>query len=101
MTKAELVAQIAEKSDLTKKQAGAALKSLIGAISDSLQKDGQIRIDALGTFKVIERNARVGVNPRTRDKINIPASKAATFRAAAALREAVKEQEKKSEKKKK
>ena len=101
MTKAELVSQIGEKSNLSKTKAGAVLKSLIGAIYQALKDEGEIRIGGLGTFKVLERKARAGVNPRTRAKINIPASKAPTFRAAAALRELVKEQEKKPEKKKK
>ena len=101
MTKAELVSQVAEKSELTKKKTEAVLKSLIGAIHDSLEKGEEIRIAGLGTFKVTERKERAGVNPRTGAKITIAASKAPTFRAAQSLKEAVKEQEKKSEKKKK
>jgi len=101
MTTSELVSQVAEKSDLTKKKTEAVLKSLIGAIHDSLGKGGEIRIDGLGTFKVIERKERAGVNPKTRAKMTIPATTVPSFRAAKALKEAVKEQEKKSEKKKK
>jgi DNA-binding protein HU-beta len=101
VTKAEFVSQIAEKSDHTKKTTEAVLKSLIGAIYQALKDEGEIRIGGLGTFKVTERKERAGVNPQTGAKMTIPASKAPTFRAAKALKEAVKEQEKKSEKKKK
>ena len=98
MTKAELVSQIAEKSDVTKKKAGAVLKSLIETVHQALKDDGQLRIDGLGTFKVIERKARTGVNPRTGAKLQIPAAKAPTFKAAMALKVAVKGPEKKVEK---
>ncbi len=67
MTEAELVAQIAKQTDLTQKTTEAALESIIGAIHDSLKKAGEIRIDGLGTFKVTERKARTGVNPRTKE----------------------------------
>jgi nucleoid DNA-binding protein len=90
MTKAELVSHVAEQSDLTKKTTEAVLKSLIGAVHQSLKETGEIRIDGLGTFKVIERKARTGVNPQTGAKLDIPATKAPAFRAAKALKEAVK-----------
>ncbi len=64
MTKAELVSQMAEKSNITKKAAEAALKSLIDTVHQALKDHGQLRIDGLGTFKVMERKARTGVNPR-------------------------------------
>jgi DNA-binding protein HU-beta len=101
MTKAELVSDVAEKSNLTKKTTETMLKSLIGTIHESLKKSGEIRIDGLGTFKVTERKARAGVNPRTGAKMTIPAMKVPSFRAAKALKEAAKEPEKGPEKKKK
>ncbi len=91
MTKAELVARVAEEAGITKKAAGAALEALIGAVHESLKKkDGKIRIADLGTFKVIQKKARTGVNPQTRKKIKIPATKAPRFAAAKALKDAVK-----------
>lgn len=90
MTKAELVSQVAEQSNLTQKTTEAVLKSLIGAIHDSLKKSEEIRINGLGTFKVAERKARTGVNPRIGTKLDIPATKAPVFRAAMSLREVVK-----------
>lgn len=90
MTKAELVSHIAQESEITKKAAELALNSLVQAVHDGLKKDGEIRVTDLGTFKVIKRKARTGVNPQTQKKIKIPASKAPTFRASKALKEAVK-----------
>jgi DNA-binding protein HU-beta len=93
MTKSELVAQIAEKSSITKKAADAALKTMIETVEQTLKKDGKIRIDGFGTFKVADRKARTGVNPRTKEKMNIPATQAAVFRPAKALKDAIKKQE--------
>jgi DNA-binding protein HU-beta len=91
MTKAEIVNRMAEDAGITKKAASAALNALIGVIHESLKKkDGKIRIAELGTFKVIKKKARTGVNPQTRQKIKIPASKAPRFAPAQALRDAVK-----------
>jgi DNA-binding protein HU-beta len=100
MTKVELVAQIAKESSITKKKAEASLKSLIEAIGQALMKNGEIRIGSLGTFKVRKRKARTGFNPRTGAKIKIPATKAPAFRAAKALKDAVKGTPLKSGKKK-
>lgn len=91
MTKAELVAQVSKQTDLSQKKIEAVLKSIIGAIHDSLKKEGEIRIDGLGTFKVTERKARTGVNPQTKQKMQIPATKAPTFRPAKALKDTVKD----------
>ena len=91
MTKADLVSSIADEAGITKKAATAALEALIGAVHDSLKKKGgKIRIADLGTFKVIQKKARTGVNPQTRKKIKIPATKAPRFVAAKSLRDAVK-----------
>ena len=90
MTKAELVARLAERSNLPKKTTEAVLKSLVGAKSQAMKVHGEIRIPDLGTFRVVERKARVGVNPRTGDKLSIPATRVPGFRAAKALKETVK-----------
>lgn len=100
MTKTELISQIAEKAGITKKVAGGALDTLIEVIHQALKKDGGIRIDKLGTFRVIERKARTGVNPKTGAKITIPATKAPSFRASQALKDTVKEPKKSPKKKK-
>jgi DNA-binding protein HU-beta len=90
MTKAELISEIAKKTNLTKKGVETVLKSLIESVQQALKKDGQIMLDGLGTFGVMERKARTGVNPQTKAKIKIPAKKAPAFRAAKALKDAVK-----------
>jgi DNA-binding protein HU-beta len=99
MTKAEIVAKLAEDAKVTKKVAAAMLDSLVKTLQTSLKDGGKIRIDGLGTFVVVERKARTGVNPQTQAKIKIPATKAPAFRAAKALKEAVKEVPKKAVKK--
>ncbi len=91
MTKAELVERMAQEANITKKAAGHALGAIIAAIHDSLKmKDGSIRISDLGTFKVVKKKPRTGVNPQTREKIKIPAGKVPRFSPSRALREAVK-----------
>jgi DNA-binding protein HU-beta len=99
MKKAELVAKLAEDGKVTKKVASALLDSLVKSLQEALKKDGKIRIDGLGTFVVVDRKARMGVNPQTGAKIKIPANKVPAFRAAKALKEAVKEVPKKAGKK--
>jgi DNA-binding protein HU-beta len=101
MTTAELVSLMAKESNIPKKSAVAVLKSLVQAVNQTLHKGGEIRVADLGTFKVMERKARAGVNPRTGAKIQIPATKAPVFRPAQALREAAKEAGKKTGKKSK
>ncbi len=90
MTKAELVSRIAEEAGVSKKAAGAALASVVSAIHEVLKKGQKIRVTDLGSFSVVKRQARQGVNPRTGKPIKIPATKAPKFTAAKALKEAVK-----------
>ena len=91
MKKAELVGKIAGEAGITKKAAAAVLTAIVGAIHDSLKKkDGRIRIADLGTFRVLQRKARAGVNPQSGKKIKIPAIKVPRFAASKALKEAVK-----------
>ncbi len=82
MTKAELVSEIAKDCNITKKAVEAFLKSFTETVQQALKAEGQIRLDGLGAFKVIERKGRTGVNPQTKAKINIPATKAPVFRPA-------------------
>ena len=89
MTKAELVTMVAEKADLTKKDAEKAISALVESISETLAKGEKIQLVGFGTFEVRERAAREGVNPRTGDKIKIAASKVPAFKAGSALKDAV------------
>ena len=68
MTKAELVTMVAEKADLTKKDAEKAISALVESISETLAKGEKIQLVGFGTFEVRERAAREGVNPRTRSR---------------------------------
>jgi len=90
MTKAELVSHIAQQAGISKKAAGAALDSIVSAIHEVLKKGSRIRVADLGSFSVVTRKARQGVNPRTGKPIKIPATKAPKFTAAKALKDAVK-----------
>lgn len=90
MTKADLVTRIAEEAGISKKSAAGALESIVAAVHDVLKKDGKIRITDLGSFSVVKRQARQGVNPRTGKPIKIPATKAPKFTPAKALKGAVK-----------
>jgi DNA-binding protein HU-beta len=101
MTKAELVAKLSEEGNVTKKAATAMLDALVQTLQSSLKQGDNIRIDGLGTFAVGDRKARNGVNPRTREVMQIPATRVPVFRAAKALKDAVKPVEKKGGKKKK
>lgn len=99
MTKAEIIAKLAEETKVTKRLAGEMLTSLVKTLQDGLKDEGKIRIDGLGTFLAVHRKARNGVNPQTRAKIKIPASTVPAFRAAKALKDAVREVTKKAGKK--
>jgi len=90
MTKAELVDGMAKEAGITKKAAAAALTAFVKAIHSSLKKKGgKIRVADLGTFVVVHRKARTGVNPQTRKKIKIPAGNVPRFRASKSLKQAV------------
>jgi len=89
MTKPELIAKIAEKTNLSKKQAAAALDALTSTITEALKAEGKQTIPALGTFELRERTARTGKNPRTGEKVEIAAKKIPAFKPAKALKDAV------------
>ena len=90
MTKKEIISHIAEKVSITNKVSVGVLDALIALIIQTLKEQGEIRVDKLGTFKVVERKARIGVNPKTGAKISISARKVPTFKAAQALKDTVK-----------
>ena len=89
MNKTELVAAIAANTELTKKDADKALKAFIDVVGDELSKGGKVQLVGFGTFEVVERAAREGINPRTKETIQIPASKAPKFKPMKSLKEKV------------
>ena len=89
MTKLELITKIAEKSDLSKMEAGKALDALIATITDALKAGDKVAIPNLGTFQVKEHAARTGHNPRTGEKVEIAAKKVPAFKPAKALKDAI------------
>ena len=89
MNKAELIAAVAEKADLNKKQAELAVNAAVEAITAALQEGEKVQIVGFGAFEVKERAARIGRNPQTKKEIEIPASKVPQFKAGKALKDAV------------
>lgn len=90
MNKTELVAAVATKANLSKKDAEAAVKAVLDAVTEALADGEKVALVGFGTFEVKERAARTGKNPRTGEAIEIPASKVPSFKAGAALKNAVK-----------
>ena len=89
MNKTELVAAMAEKAGLSKKDAEAALKAFTETVAEELKKGEKIALVGFGTFEVSERAAREGRNPQTGETMTIAASKAPKFKAGKALKDAI------------
>ena len=89
MNKTELVAAVAEKAALSKKDSEKAINSTIEAITAALKDGDKVQLVGFGTFEVRERAARTGKNPRTGESIKIPASKVPAFKAGKALKDEV------------
>lgn len=89
MNKTELVAAIAEKAGLSKKDAEGAVKAFTDTVAEQLKAGEKIQLVGFGTFEVAERAARTGKNPQTGEAIKIPASKAPKFKAGKALKDVV------------
>ena len=89
MNKTELVAAMAEKAGLSKKDAEAALKAFTETVTDELKKGEKIALVGFGTFETRKRSARTGVNPRTKEKIKIPATVAPVFKAGKSLKDVI------------
>ena len=89
MNKTELIAAIAEKTELSKKDAEKAVKAFTDVVVEELQKGENIQFVGFGTFEVSERAARTGRNPQTGAEMKIPASKAPKFKAGKALKDMV------------
>jgi DNA-binding protein HU-beta len=90
MTKAQLIAQMAEDADISKAQAGKALDSLFDGVRKAVKgANGRITLPGFGTFSMVRRKARQGVNPSTGEKITIKARNAVKFQPGKALKEAM------------
>ncbi len=89
MNKAELVAAIAAKTGDTKKGAEASVNAFVDVITEALAKGDKVQLVGFGSFEVRKRAARKGRNPRTKEEIKIPASKAPVFKAGKALKDLV------------
>ena len=85
MNKSELVSAVAQKSGLTKVDAKKALDAVLESIGEELKNDGKVVLVGFGTFSVTERSARKGINPRTKEPIDIPAKKVVRFKAGSEL----------------
>ena len=91
MNKTELVAEIAEKANTSKKEAEVVLLAFTDVVTEQLKKGEKIQLVGFGTFEVSERSARTGRNPQTGEEMQIAASKAPKFKAGKALKDAVNE----------
>ena len=89
MNKTELIAAIAEKAELSKKDSEKALKAFVDAVAEELKKENKIQLVGFGTFEVSSRSARTGRNPHTGEEMAIAACKAPKFKAGKALKDAV------------
>ncbi len=89
MNKTELVAAIAAKADISKKDAEAALKAFTDVVGEQLKKGNKIQLVGFGTFEVSKRAKRTGRNPRTGEEMVIPASKSPKFKPGKALKDVV------------
>ena len=89
MNKAELINAVAEKAALSKKDSEAAVSAALEAIAAALAEGEEVRLVGFGTFEVKKREARMGRNPKTKEAIQIPASKVPSFKAGKALKDAV------------
>jgi DNA-binding protein HU-beta len=89
MNKSDLIAKVAESSELSKKDAAKAVEAVFEAITEALQGGDKVQLVGFGNFEVRERSARKGRNPQTGKEIDIPASKVTSFKPGKALRDGV------------
>ncbi|MBA7511277.1 DNA-binding protein HU-beta [subsurface metagenome] len=89
MTKAELIDKIAAKADISKKAANVTLNTFVDSVTSALKKGDRVSLVGFGTFSVAKRKARIARNPRTGEKINVPARKAPKFKAGRELKNAL------------
>ena len=91
MNKTELIASVAEKSGLTKKDAERVINATLDTITASLVAGDRVQLSGFGIFEVKQREARMGRNPRTKEAIEIPASRQPVFKASKSLKDAIAE----------
>ncbi len=89
MNKTELIASVAEKTGLTKKDAERVINATFETITASLAKGNRVQLSGFGIFEVKTREARVGRNPRTKEEIQIPASRQPAFKASKTLKDII------------
>ena len=89
MNKTELIAAVADQTDLSKKDAEAAITAMVDAVTAALTRGEKVQLVGFGSFEVKARAARTGRNPKTKESIQIAASKAPVFKAGKALKDAV------------
>ncbi len=89
MTKIDLINSVAEKANITKKDADVMVSAVIASITEALADGEKVALTGFGTFEVKERAERMGHNPRNGEAMKIPASKAPVFKAGKALKDAV------------
>ena len=89
MNKTELIASVAEKCGITKKDAERVINATLDAVTASLVAGDKVQLSGFGIFETKQREARVGRNPRTKETIQIPASRQPVFKASKALKDAV------------
>ena len=89
MNKSELIAAVSEKSGLSKKDSEAAINATIDSITAGLQNGEKVQLVGFGVFEVKERAARTGRNPKSKEEIQIPASRAPVFKAGKAFKDAI------------
>ena len=91
MNKTELIATVAQNTGIAKKDAERAVNAMVDAITQSLVKGEKVQLSGFGIFEVKDREARVGRNPRTKESIEIPATRTPVFKASKALKDTVSE----------
>lgn len=87
MNKGQLVKRIAEKHGVSEAEAGRIIDTIFSEIKESVKADKSVAIFQFGTFKLQKRAARDGINPKTKEKIKIPASKSMAFKASKSIKE--------------
>ena len=90
MNKLQLIDQVAEKLNISKKDAATAVETVFGIVKDCLKRDEEINVGGFGAFKVKKRAARMGINPKTQERIQIAETRTPAFRPSKALKDLVK-----------
>lgn len=90
MNKADLVTKVAERANITKKEATDIIETVLGAVEDTLIAGNEVKLQGFGTFKVSSRNAREGRNPQTGEKIQIKPARVPKFTASKVLKDKMK-----------